>query len=280
MGKASFLFTVSPLKGGTRTCECMHLPIIAVDTSDTLFDGWNYRRKGVDSERIQGPRGFVARFIVKGGAHGGEGVDSRLPVAALPQVLVTAAPWKSSLVESAFVGHTAGLGVHGGGGSGGAGWRSRLGASTTRWMCSASGTPRLVVIGGGAAGFMGAIEAARGAKELGAKLDVVVLEATSKCCSKVKISGGGRCNVMHDETKPLNIITGGYPRGQKQLLGPFTRFGPPETAAWFRSEGVQLKTEVRTRPRSHSNPRVTRSQNHPLTASAAARREDVPDDGQ
>jgi len=110
-------------------------------------------------------------------------------------------------------------------------------------MCSASGTPRLVVVGGGAAGFMGAIEAARGAKELGSQLEVVVLEATSKCCSKVKISGGGRCNVMHDERKPLNIITNGYPRGQKQLLGPFTRFGPPETAAWFRKEGVTLKTE-------------------------------------
>uniref|UniRef100_A0A7S1E9J2 FAD/NAD(P)-binding domain-containing protein n=1 Tax=Hemiselmis andersenii TaxID=464988 RepID=A0A7S1E9J2_HEMAN len=64
-----------------------------------------------------------------------------------------------------------------------------------------------------------------------------------RCCGKVKISGGGRCNVMHDDTKPVKLISEGYPRGQKQLLGPFARFGPTQTAEWFKAEGVELKTE-------------------------------------
>lgn len=91
---------------------------------------------------------------------------------------------------------------------------------------------------------MAAIQAARTAAELGAPLEVTILEATSKVLNKVKISGGGRCNVLHDETKGIKTISEGYPRGKKQLLGALSRFGPEETAGWFRNEGVQLKTEA------------------------------------
>lgn len=104
--------------------------------------------------------------------------------------------------------------------------------------------PRLVVIGGGPAGFMCAVEAARAARSARTNLEVVVLEATSKVLGKVKISGGGRCNVLHDETKGEKLISEGYPRGDKPLLSAFSRFGPSDTAAWFRAEGVVLKTEA------------------------------------
>ena len=103
---------------------------------------------------------------------------------------------------------------------------------------------KVVVVGGGPAGFMAAIQAARTAEDMGTRLEVVVLEATSKVLGKVKISGGGRCNVLHDETKGARVISDGYPRGRRELLGALSRFGPTETANWFRSEGVTLKTEA------------------------------------
>ena len=103
----------------------------------------------------------------------------------------------------------------------------------------------MVVVGGGPAGFMAAIQAARAAEDAGCRkqLHVVVLEATSKVLGKVKISGGGRCNVLHDESKGARVIADGYPRGRKEILGALARFGPTETADWFRREGVTLKTE-------------------------------------
>jgi len=102
----------------------------------------------------------------------------------------------------------------------------------------------VVVVGGGPAGFMAAIQAARAAEDVGSRIHVIVLEATSKVLGKVKISGGGRCNVLHDETKGARVISDGYPRGRRELLGALSRFGPTETANWFRSEGVTLKTEA------------------------------------
>ena len=99
---------------------------------------------------------------------------------------------------------------------------------------------RLVVVGGGAAGMFGAIRAASAA---GSRLDVLVLEASARTLAKVAISGGGRCNVLHDETKERQVIASGYPRGEQGLLGAFSRFGPPDAAAWFRARGVELKTE-------------------------------------
>ncbi|CAM9693249.1 unnamed protein product, partial [Laminaria digitata] len=97
----------------------------------------------------------------------------------------------------------------------------------------------LVVIGGGAAGYFGAIQAASSSE-----LRVVVLEAGKLPLQKVKISGGGRCNVMHDTSKAVSLIAKGYPRGGKQLIGPLkSLFGPAEAAGWFGARGVSLKTE-------------------------------------
>ncbi|CAM9965257.1 unnamed protein product, partial [Hapterophycus canaliculatus] len=107
-------------------------------------------------------------------------------------------------------------------------------------MAADGSRKRLVVIGGGAAGYFGAIQAAASSSEL----DVIVLEAGRLPLQKVKISGGGRCNVMHDSSKAVSLIAKGYPRGSKQLIGPFkSLFGPEDAAAWFRSRGVRLKTE-------------------------------------
>jgi predicted Rossmann fold flavoprotein len=95
-----------------------------------------------------------------------------------------------------------------------------------------------IAIGGGAAGFFGAIAFAE--RSPGAK--VCILEKTSAVLGKVKISGGGRCNVTHAcfEAKRL---TSHYPRGERSLIGPFHRFGAAETVAWFSNRGVELKTE-------------------------------------
>lgn len=96
----------------------------------------------------------------------------------------------------------------------------------------------LIVIGGGAAGFFGAIacaEACPGAR-------VLILEATTRVLTKVKISGGGRCNVTHHQFDPKQLVNY-YPRGQKELIGPFHRFQPKDTVAWFADHGVELKSE-------------------------------------
>ena len=99
---------------------------------------------------------------------------------------------------------------------------------------------RICVIGGGASGMFAATSAASSGD-----CDVVVLEATQKTMSKVRISGGGRCNVMHDRTKPLPQILSSYPRGNKELRGLYTkRFTPDDAYNWFTSRGVKLKTEA------------------------------------
>lgn len=95
----------------------------------------------------------------------------------------------------------------------------------------------LIVIGGGAAGFFGAITAAE------AGLDgIVILERGPEVLTKVRISGGGRCNVTHDCFEPRELVQH-YPRGVKSLLGPFHRFQPADTISWFADHGVALKTE-------------------------------------
>lgn len=95
----------------------------------------------------------------------------------------------------------------------------------------------VIIIGGGAAGFFGAITCA----EHGVRR-VLILEKSGQILGKVKISGGGRCNVTHDCFDP-KALAKHYPRGMKQLLGNFHRFGPAETVDWFRDHGVELKTE-------------------------------------
>src|SRR5690606_10209704 len=98
---------------------------------------------------------------------------------------------------------------------------------------------RVVVVGGGAAGFFAAITC----QEANPAASVVVLEGSAALLSKVRISGGGRCNVTHDEPDPA-LLVGSYPRGGRALRGPLTRFGPRETVAWFTDRGVPLKTEA------------------------------------
>lgn len=96
----------------------------------------------------------------------------------------------------------------------------------------------LVVLGGGAAGFFGAINAA----EKHPQAKVILLEKTATLLAKVRISGGGRCNVTHACFEPRELVKN-YPRGGKALLGPFHQFQPKDTIAWFEERGVQLKTE-------------------------------------
>lgn len=96
----------------------------------------------------------------------------------------------------------------------------------------------LVVIGGGAAGFFTAVNAAR----MNAALEVVVVEKSSKLLAKVKISGGGRCNVTHACFEREKLIDF-YPRGKHFLKKAFHHFYTVDTVEWFASRGVELKTE-------------------------------------
>lgn len=95
----------------------------------------------------------------------------------------------------------------------------------------------IIIIGGGAAGYYGAITAASCSTKR-----VLILEKTQKVLSKVRISGGGRCNVTHGCFEPKELVKH-YPRGSKELLGPFTRFQPRDTIEWFEHQGVRLKIE-------------------------------------
>jgi len=98
---------------------------------------------------------------------------------------------------------------------------------------------RVVVIGGGAAGFFGAIATAITHPHT----RVTLLEAGRELLAKVRISGGGRCNVTHACFDP-GILVQNYPRGGKALRGAFTRFQPRDTVEWFSDRGVKLKKEA------------------------------------
>eukprot|EP00594_Rhizosolenia_setigera_P007891 CAMPEP_0178969304 /NCGR_PEP_ID=MMETSP0789-20121207/18774_1 /TAXON_ID=3005 /ORGANISM="Rhizosolenia setigera, Strain CCMP 1694" /LENGTH=494 /DNA_ID=CAMNT_0020655407 /DNA_START=217 /DNA_END=1701 /DNA_ORIENTATION=- len=103
---------------------------------------------------------------------------------------------------------------------------------------------QIVVIGGGASGMFSAANVARELQQKQAKVRVVVLEGTKHTMSKVKISGGGRCNVLHDTTKPISQLLSSYPRGSKELNGLFNKhYTPSDARKWFESQNVQLKTE-------------------------------------
>ncbi|MEN9343489.1 MAG: hypothetical protein RLZZ453_276 [Chlamydiota bacterium] len=96
---------------------------------------------------------------------------------------------------------------------------------------------KCIVIGGGAAGIFAAIICKQTPH-----LQVSVLEKSNQFLSKVKISGGGRCNVTHGLFDPRKLIEY-YPRGSKELLGAFFRFQPKDMIAWLEEKGVHLKTE-------------------------------------
>lgn len=97
---------------------------------------------------------------------------------------------------------------------------------------------KVIIIGGGAAGYFTAINA----KEKNPKLDIIILEKGNDVLQKVKISGGGRCNVTHACFEPKELVQF-YPRGEKELLGPFHQFMTGDTFEWFEKKGVPLKIE-------------------------------------
>lgn len=97
----------------------------------------------------------------------------------------------------------------------------------------------LIVVGGGAAGFFGSLIAAE--KKPG--LSILILEKTSKLLSKVKVSGGGRCNVTHNCFEPTPLSKH-YPRGSKELKSLFRKFQAKDVVAWFESKHVKLKAEA------------------------------------
>ena len=106
----------------------------------------------------------------------------------------------------------------------------------------------IIVIGGGAAGFFAAINAA----ELHPNSKVIILEKSNKLLSKVRISGGGRCNVTN-HCFEVNELVKNYPRGSKELKQVFSRFNVSDTIAWFKKRGVELKTEPDNRMFPESN---------------------------
>jgi predicted Rossmann fold flavoprotein len=106
-------------------------------------------------------------------------------------------------------------------------------------MSDPSSVREVIVLGGGAAGYFAAIACA----EAESATRVTLLERTSGTLGKVKISGGGRCNVTHACFEPQQLVTF-YPRGARELRGPFSRFQPRDTIQWFSERGVELKTEA------------------------------------
>lgn len=99
-------------------------------------------------------------------------------------------------------------------------------------------THKVLIIGGGAAGFFAAIACA----EENPAAEVLILEKGKDVLGKVKISGGGRCNVTNGCFEPRELVKN-YPRGGKALLGPFHKFCTGDTMHWFESRGVPLKIE-------------------------------------
>ena len=98
---------------------------------------------------------------------------------------------------------------------------------------------RVIVAGGGAAGFFAAIACA----ERNPAARVTICEATARPLAKVRIAGGGRCNLTHACFEPDELARH-YPRGGRELRGPLHRWGPRDTVAWFEGRGVALKTEA------------------------------------
>jgi len=101
---------------------------------------------------------------------------------------------------------------------------------------------RVIVVGGGAAGFFAAITCAEAAPGT----EVILLEKGPQFLSKVRISGGGRCNVTH-ACFDARELAARFPRGGQALIGPFQRFQARDTVEWFESRGVRLKTEEDSR---------------------------------
>ncbi len=121
---------------------------------------------------------------------------------------------------------------------------------------AAAPPPAVAVLGGGAAGFFGAIACA----EANPRQPVYLLEKSPKLLSKVRISGGGRCNVTHACESAAQLVQH-YPRGGRQLKEAFRQFGVADTIAWFAERGVVLKTEADGRmfPTTDSSETIARA---------------------
>tara|TARA_R110002050_G_scaffold204327_1_gene339649 strand:- start:140847 stop:142064 length:1218 start_codon:yes stop_codon:yes gene_type:complete len=109
---------------------------------------------------------------------------------------------------------------------------------------------KIAIIGGGAAGFF----AAMSAKKHHPEAHVIIFEKGSKVLGKVKVSGGGRCNVTHNQTN-IKELAKNYPRGEKFLRKAFSQFSVTDTISWFEKRGVKLKIESDNRmfPQSNSS---------------------------
>ena len=125
-----------------------------------------------------------------------------------------------------------------------------------------SGSSLLVVVGGGAAGYFCALSAA----ESNPNLSILLLEGGNQVLRKVRISGGGRCNLTHHCFDP-NELSQHYPRGGRQLKGAFYHWQPRDTIEWFSKRGVSVKTEVdgRVFPVSDRSQSASIDQTHQLS---------------
>ena len=107
---------------------------------------------------------------------------------------------------------------------------------------------KVAIIGGGAAGFFAAMSVKKHHEEA----EVIIFEKSSKVLSKVKVSGGGRCNVTHNQTN-IKELAKNYPRGEKFLRKAFSQFSVLDTVDWFKERGVNLKVEPDNRMFPESN---------------------------
>lgn len=114
-------------------------------------------------------------------------------------------------------------------------------------------TQKVVVVGGGAAGFFAAITCA----ETYPQAEVHLFEKSANVLNKVRISGGGRCNITNALEDPA-MVASFFPRGEQELIGPFTRFGTKDTIEWFTSRGVELyaQDDNRVFPKTNTSKRV------------------------
>lgn len=101
---------------------------------------------------------------------------------------------------------------------------------------------RIIIVGGGAAGFFAAINAAEIAKAESRPVDIQILESSDNVLKKVRISGGGRCNVTHN-LFDVRLFCENYPRGSKELLSALQQFQARDTVDWFLKRGVKLVAE-------------------------------------
>lgn len=97
---------------------------------------------------------------------------------------------------------------------------------------------KIAIIGGGAAGFFAAVNCAKNFPQH----HITIFEKSNKLLTKVRVSGGGRCNVTH-ACFDIQQLVKNYPRGEKHLMNAFARFNPVDTVRWFEERGVKLKTE-------------------------------------